>query len=127
MNNIRLENVCKSFGETVALDNASVVANPGEIHAIIGENGSGKSTLAKIMSGIVLADSGDVNVLGVTPYSPLQAMSAGVMTVHQEVLTADSLTVYENIFPSYEGVFKNSLTTVEKIEKSSRIRYNIHE
>jgi len=121
LNNIRLENVCKSFGETVALDNASVVANPGEIHAIIGENGSGKSTLAKIMSGIVLADSGDVNVLGVTPYSPLQAMSAGVMTVHQEVLTADSLTVYENIFPSYEGVFKNSLTTVEKIEKSSEL------
>lgn len=118
MNSIKLENVCKSFGETVALENASVEANPGEIHAIIGENGSGKSTLAKIMSGIVLADSGDVNVLGVTPYSPLQAMTAGVMTVHQEVLTADSLTVYENIFPNFEGVFKNSLTTIEKIEKS---------
>ena len=48
----------------IALEPLSLVVRRGSILGIIGENGSGKSTLLKLMSGILLPDSGSVRRLG---------------------------------------------------------------
>ena len=60
MSEIRLQvqDVCKSFGITKALQNVSFNINKGEVHALIGENGSGKSTLTNSLTGIYQKDSG---------------------------------------------------------------------
>ncbi len=50
----------KSFGQTPALQGASVAAAPGEILAVMGPSGSGKSTLLHCLAGIFLPDSGEV-------------------------------------------------------------------
>ena len=48
----------------VALDNISFEICAGEILGIIGQNGAGKSTLLKILSGIVIPDSGTILIDG---------------------------------------------------------------
>ncbi len=53
--------VVKTFGPTVALGGANLRAFAGEVHAIVGGNGSGKSTLAKVVSGVLIPDSGQVS------------------------------------------------------------------
>jgi putative ABC transport system ATP-binding protein len=52
--------VHKSFGQTPALQGASISAAPGEILAVMGPSGSGKSTLLHCMAGIFTPDSGEV-------------------------------------------------------------------
>jgi lipopolysaccharide transport system ATP-binding protein len=47
-----------------ALDNISFEIAPGETLGIIGENGAGKSTLLKILSGIIIPDSGSIHIDG---------------------------------------------------------------
>jgi ABC-2 type transport system ATP-binding protein len=47
-----------------AVQDASFTVEPGSIFGLIGANGSGKSTLIRILSGLVLADAGDVRVFG---------------------------------------------------------------
>lgn len=48
----------------VALENISFEIGPGETLGIIGQNGAGKSTLLKILSGIVIPDSGSIQIDG---------------------------------------------------------------
>jgi ABC-type polysaccharide/polyol phosphate transport system ATPase subunit len=48
----------------VALDNISFEINPGQTLGIIGQNGAGKSTLLKILSGIVIPDTGTISIDG---------------------------------------------------------------
>ena len=47
-----------------ALKDISISINPGEIYGVIGNNGAGKSTLLKIVAGIIIPDSGSVNMVG---------------------------------------------------------------
>ena len=114
MNAISIQNVEKSFGETRARAGASIHAGLGEVHAIVGENGSGKSTLAKVISGVVLPDSGRVDVLGTHPTSPSEAIAAGIATIYQEIMVAEELTVWENIFAGTDGTWRRTKPVSEK-------------
>lgn len=51
-----------------ALQNVSFKIDEGEIVGYIGPNGAGKSTTIKIISGILVPDSGKCNILGNTPW-----------------------------------------------------------
>lgn len=53
-----------SYGDNVALDGLSLIAEPGRVHGLIGMNGSGKSTFFKSLVGLVKLDSGSITVFG---------------------------------------------------------------
>ena len=74
---VEISSVRKTFGPTVALNGASLRAYDGEVHAIIGGNGSGKSTLAKVISGVLIPDSGQVSIFGRSASSPVEAKALG--------------------------------------------------
>jgi ABC-type sugar transport system ATPase subunit len=90
----------KRFPGVQALSGASFDLRPGEIHALVGENGAGKSTLIKILSGVLSADSGSIELLGqpVTFGSPAEARRAGISTIFQEFTLIPSLSVTANLF-----------------------------
>lgn len=51
-------------GDTIALNSVSFAAAPGEVLVLLGPNGSGKSTALKLISTMLLPDSGSVHVAG---------------------------------------------------------------
>ena len=53
-------NVCKNFGEKVALDNVSVSVPKGGIFGLLGPNGAGKTTLIRIINRITIPNGGEV-------------------------------------------------------------------
>lgn len=109
MSEVRLEiqNLCKSFGITKAVQNVSFTVNKGEVHALIGENGSGKSTLTNMLTGIYSIDSGHFILDGkeIHPVNQVEANNEGVSIIVQELGTLSGLTVAENIFLGHEDRF----------------------
>ncbi|MET3574203.1 ABC transporter ATP-binding protein [Bhargavaea ullalensis] len=61
---IKVDQAVKTYGRKRALDGVSAEFRNGQIIGIVGENGSGKSTLLKMMAGLLLPDSGSVEIGG---------------------------------------------------------------
>ena len=58
---IDFQNICKSYGEQVLMDNVCFRINSGDRVGVVGANGAGKSTLFSIITGELEPDSGSVN------------------------------------------------------------------
>ncbi|WP_036293236.1 methionine ABC transporter ATP-binding protein [Methylosinus sp. PW1] len=61
---VRLREVTKRFGGTIALDQVSLSIRRGEVLGLIGRSGAGKSTLIRCLNGLERPDSGDVEIEG---------------------------------------------------------------
>src|SRR5215467_11297128 len=95
----RMDGISKHYGGVRALEDVGLTLERGRIHAVLGENGAGKSTLIKIMSGVVLPDSGTMELENkpVRFASPADAIRSGVVAIFQELSLIPDLTVAENI------------------------------
>jgi fructose transport system ATP-binding protein len=83
-----------------ALDHADFDLLPGEILAVIGDNGAGKSTLIKALCGAVIPDHGEIFLEGKPVHfrSPMEARTAGIETVYQNLALSPALSIADNMF-----------------------------
>ncbi len=121
LTSVEISSVRKTFGPTVALGGCSLRAMAGEVHAIVGGNGSGKSTLAKVISGVLIPDSGQVSILGRSATSPVEARALGIANVFQEVLVADECSVLDNLYLGADPLFAASMTRDDKVMKAGAL------
>jgi len=97
---LKLENIGKRFGGTVALDDIDWSVNPGEVHCLVGENGSGKSTLIKIVAGVHRPNAGGHIIVDGTTFdhlTPYRAKKLGIQVIYQDLSLFPNLSVWENI------------------------------
>lgn len=108
---LEIQDLSKAYGETRALEGASIAFAPGTVHAILGENGSGKSTLVKLLSGIVPPSRGRILIDGqpLRAFTPASVQAVGIATVFQEVLIAPDRTVVDNILLGCDGPFRRTI------------------
>jgi simple sugar transport system ATP-binding protein len=90
----------KRYGHVVALDDASLRLQPGQVTALVGDNGAGKSTLVRLLAGMERPDGGEVWVHGrpVTFASPRAARHHGIETVYQDLALAPDLDGASNVY-----------------------------
>ena len=97
---LQARGLVKRFGRVVALDHADFDLMPNEILGVIGDNGAGKSTLIKVLAGAIIPDSGQVVMDGapVQFKDPMEARSAGIETVYQDLALSPALSIADNLF-----------------------------
>jgi ribose transport system ATP-binding protein len=122
---VELSSVRKTFGPTVALGGCNLRAYAGEVHAIIGGNGSGKSTLAKVISGVLIPDSGQISIFGKSATTPVEARSLGIANVFQEVLVADECSVLDNLYLGADQLFSSALSRDDKARKAAPLLHEL--
>ncbi|MHA2270658.1 MAG: ABC transporter ATP-binding protein [Candidatus Hodarchaeales archaeon] len=93
---VELESVTKTFEETVAMDEVSLVANEGEIFTLLGPSGCGKSTTLRAIAGFNLPDKGIIRFGGTeVTYDPPQKRNTGM--VFQNYALWPHLSVFRNV------------------------------
>jgi len=90
-----VEGLVVDFGGLRAVDDVSLVAEPGEIVGLIGPNGSGKTTTLDAVSGLVSPDAGSVRLDGeeLVDYLPEERASVGLVRSFQDCRLFPELAV----------------------------------
>ena len=119
---LELRGISKRFGAMTANDNVNLIAEPGQIHCLLGENGAGKSTLMNVLYGLYQADGGDILLDDkVVKFSgPGDAMAAGIGMVHQHFMLIPVFTVAENVILGHEPTKFGGLLDLETARKQVR-------
>lgn len=121
---VRMRDITKTFGSTVANDHVCLDIYRGEILSLLGENGSGKTTLMNMLSGIYYPDAGQIIVDGreVTIRSPKDAYDLRIGMIHQHFKLVDVLTAAENIILGMPGEGRLDMKVIdEKIREISAL------
>jgi ribose transport system ATP-binding protein len=114
-------NVVKRYAGVVALSDANLDVNAGEVVALIGANGSGKSTLSKIINGVVVLDRGQLLLNGqpVNFSSPQAAKNLGISTVFQDLSLVPHMTVAENVWLAREPLQWGGIVDQKQIREKT--------
>lgn len=121
---IEFENVTKSFGDRVLIDNLSFKVPAGAIVGIIGPNGAGKSTLFRLIAGKEQPDSGTVKVGATVKMAFVEQTREsleGDKTVWEDVSGGlDNLVIGKFVMPSraYIGRFNFKGNDQQKLVKN---------
>ncbi len=96
---LQVEGASKRFGNLVAIDNASLTIEQGELRAIIGPNGAGKTTFFNLVSGLFAPSSGAIRFDGrdVTLLPPERRVALGMARTFQITEIFPELSVADNI------------------------------
>lgn len=97
---LSLRNLTKRYSGVVAVDDASVIFQRGEVHGLVGENGAGKSTLIKMLAGAVMPDQGTIWLKGQRLHlrHVHDAYRHGLAFIHQELNLVPYFDAAENIY-----------------------------
>ena len=97
MQTINFDRVSKKYGEKTVTDNLSFSVKEAEIFGLLGPNGAGKTTIIKQIIGLLVPDSGEIEVLGMSPKQEWQQIRSLVGLVPQETALYPELSARMNL------------------------------
>lgn len=101
---IQAHQLSKAFGAVQALQDISFEVREGEIFGLIGPDGAGKTTLFRLLTSLMLPDSGSAKVLGldvVRDYKKLRTRIGympGRFSLYQDLSVEENLTFFASVF-----------------------------
>lgn len=101
---IETTGLTRRFGDTIAVNALNLEVRRGEVFGFLGHNGAGKTTTVRLLNGVLMPDSGQACVLGLSPIDdgPTLRARTGVLTetpsLDERLTARDNLTIYADLY-----------------------------
>ncbi len=98
------ENIKKTYDKVTALDRITIRVNKGEIFGLIGADGAGKTSLIRILTSLIIPDSGKAQVMGydtVKDYKQIRKIIGympGKFALYQDLTVLENMELFASIF-----------------------------
>ena len=116
---IKIDKLCKRYGEKQALDNLCLEIKENTIFGLLGPNGAGKTTLISILNGLTTFDSGEVLVFDQPLSKNLKGIRKRCSLIPQSLAFYDNLSVKENL------TFFSAIQKIDPVNVQKNINYAI--
>ena len=119
---IETKGLTKKFKDKIAVNGIDLRINKGELFALLGVNGAGKTTTIKMLSGLILPTSGDINIENMDIKKDMFKIKEILNVSPQETAIAPNLTVKENL-EFMAGVYqiKDSEKKIQELIKKFKL------
>jgi branched-chain amino acid transport system ATP-binding protein len=126
---LQVRGVSRHFGSLVAVDNVSLMVEPGELRAVIGPNGAGKTTFFNLISGFFPPTSGTIVFDGqdITTWPAHRRVASGMARTFQITEIFPELSVWENLRIPVEVAEGLRMRPWLSREADAKIRTRLHE
>jgi len=94
---VAAEGLTRRFGETIAVDQLSLHVHRGEVFGFLGSNGAGKTTTVRLLAGVLRADSGSAQVLGLDVATQSREIRGQIGVLTETPNLYESLTARANL------------------------------
>lgn len=107
LNSISIKNISKSYGPNAAVRDVSFDVQQGEIFGLIGPDGAGKTTLFRMLTSLLLPDSGEAAVDGLDVVRDYKALRRrigympGRFSLYQDLSVEENLGFFANVFGAH--------------------------
>lgn len=123
---ITAKNLTKVFGNITALDNVTFEIEDGCIYGLVGSNGSGKSTLLRLISGVYMADGGEIGIDSISSFNnPILKSQIAFLGDTPYFLPQSNLKemaqLYSSMYPSFDYEEYRSLLDVFPLDEKARL------
>jgi ABC-type multidrug transport system ATPase subunit len=104
MNSVVVKNIIKTYGDVKAVDDVSFEVAKGELFGLIGPDGAGKTSIFRILTTLLLADSGTATVEGHDVIKDYQAIRnkvgymPGKFSLYQDLTVSENLNFFATLF-----------------------------
>src|SRR5947209_8519013 len=125
---IRVENLTRRYGATVALDGLSLRVPRGSVFGLVGANGAGKTTLIRHLLGLLRAQGGSVRVFERDPVRDPVGVLARVGYLSEENDLPPWMRVHELLryvrafYPGWEDSYAEELRETFALDPAARVR-----
>ena len=112
---VKCVGLVKRYGDVVAVDGLDLEIRQGECFGLLGPNGAGKTTAVEIIQGLISADAGEVEVLGMRWADDERSLRQRLGTQLQETQFPDKLSVFE-VLTLFRSLYRNGKAVEDVID-----------
>ncbi|WP_152655151.1 ABC transporter ATP-binding protein [Oceanobacillus sp. CFH 90083] len=124
---IKVNQLSKTYGKSHALDQISITLEGNKIYGLLGRNGAGKTTFMDILSGQILASSGDITIDGENPFDK-QRLTESICLIKEannfnpEFKIKQILKIYSYFYPNWDQEMAEELLEIFNLKQSAKIK-----
>jgi len=124
---VDIQNVTRTFGAKVALNNVSLTVEKGTVLGLVGENGSGKTTILKHVLGLLKPDQGSVSVFGLDPVTDPVPVLAQIGYLSEEDILPGWMRIHElqrymqGFYQTWDQAYADQLVKEFNLDRTARL------